>query len=138
MFRHIERRWDKGRYGLEYVNCDDPKKRNEWDTQAGKGMDKIFEVRKMHNDITFLDEYLDEDFCHENKMFIYDYDPRSNKHVISGRNFKEIKSRLLQQLTNFGNPIIEVIDGNYKNRGELLLRHKFEGMELQNNLLKSP
>ena len=81
--------------------------------------------------ITFLDEFLDEDFCHESKMFIYDYDKRNNRHVISGRDFKEIKKRLLQQLTNFGQPIIKVVDGNFRNRGELLLRHDHEGTDLK-------
>lgn len=133
LLRHIENRWDKGRFGIDYLMCDDARHRAQWDTQAGKGIEKIFEVRKMHNDITFLDEFLDEDFCHEHKMFIYDYDQRANEYVISGRGFPEVKNRLLAQLTNFGNPIIEVHDANYKNRGELLLRHRFEGMELQQN-----
>ncbi len=89
------------------------------------------EVRRIHNDITFLDEFLDEDFCHESKMFIYDFDRRNNRYVISGRDFREIKKRLLQQLTNFGQPIIKVTDGNYRNRGELLLQHAHEGTDLK-------
>ena len=32
-----------------------------------------------------------------------------------------MKDKLLHQLTNFGQPIIEVVDGNFENRGELLL-----------------
>ena len=35
------------------------------------------------------------------------------------------------QMTNFGQPFIYVKDGNYQNRGELLLHHKFEGIELR-------
>lgn len=130
LLRHIERRWDRGQFGLEYLNTEDPRKRRDWDTKAGLGMKKLFEVRKVHNDITFIDEFLDEDFCHEHKMFIYDYDKRSNTYTISGRDFKEVKKRLLQQLTNFGQPIISVVDGNFKNRNELLLRHQHEGTDL--------
>lgn len=133
LLRHIERRWNKGQFGIEYQNCDDPKKRREWDLGAGLGMQKLFEVRKIHNDITFLDDFLDEDFCHESKMFIYDFDRRNNRHVISGRDFPEIKKRLLQQLTNFGQPIIRVIDGNFKNRGELLLNHVHDGIDLKHD-----
>jgi len=133
LFRHIEHRWDKGRFGIEYLHCDDPKKRAEWDTKAGLGKQKLFEVRRIHNDITFLDEFLDEDFCHQSKMFIYDYDRRNNRYTISGRDFPEIKKRLMQQLTNFGQPIIKVIDGNYKNRGELLLQHVHDGMDLKHD-----
>ncbi len=131
LLRHVERRWDRGQFGLEYLDCDDPKVRSEWDKGLGLGREKIFEVRKFHNDVTFLDEFFDEDFCHESKMFLYDYDRRSGKYVISNRNFKEIKSTLLSQLTNFGQPIIEVVDGNFKNRRELLLLHKHDGVDLK-------
>jgi stage V sporulation protein R len=34
-------------------------------------------------------------------------------------------------LTNFGQPIIAVEDGNHDNRGELLLVHKHDGVDLK-------
>ena len=34
-------------------------------------------------------------------------------------------------LTHQGNPWIEVEDGNFDNRGELLLRHRHEGVDLR-------
>ncbi len=131
LLRHIEKRWNKGQFGLEYMSIDDPKIRKAWNKDVGLGKQKLFEVRKIHNDVTFLDEFLDEDFCHEQKMFIYDYDKQSGKYFISGKDFREIKSRLLDQLTNFSNPIIKVVDGNYKNRGELLLEHDYQAMGLK-------
>lgn len=131
LLRHIKKRWDRGQFGIDYLNCDDPRKRAQWDTQAGKGHEKLFEVRRVHNDITFIDSFLDEDFCHDHKLFIYDFDRRTNKYVISGRDFQDIKMQLLKQLTNFGQPIIQVTDGNYKNRGELLLQHSHEGIDLK-------
>lgn len=133
LLRHIERRWDRGQFGLEYLNCDDPKHRSEWNTQAGLGKKKIFEVRAIHNDITFIDEFFDEDFCNETRLFAVDQDKRNNRYFISSRDFKEVKSRLLKQLTNFGNPIINVIDGNFKNRSELLLQHIHEGVDLKSD-----
>ena len=42
-----------------------------------------------------------------------------------------MKDKLLFQLTNFGHPFIFVEDANYENRGELLLRHNHEGIDLQ-------
>lgn len=133
LLRFTERRWDKGQYGKDYLECDDPKKRAEWDKKENKGREKIFEIRKHHNDITFIDDYLTEDFCHEQKMFIYDYDRRSNRYVISSRSFRDVKIRLLQMLTNFGSPIINVTDGNFKNRNELLLTHYYDGVELKHD-----
>ena len=131
LLRYIEYRWNTGKYGLEYLSCDDPKTRAQWDTQAGKGREKLFEIRKFHNDITFLDEFLDEDFCHHSKMFLYSMDPRTGKYVIASRDFPEIKKQLLSQLTNFGQPIIKVVDANYNNRNELYLKHTFEAMNLK-------
>jgi stage V sporulation protein R len=34
-------------------------------------------------------------------------------------------------LTNFGKPWIYVVDGNYRNRGELLLKHQHNGVDLK-------
>jgi stage V sporulation protein R len=34
-------------------------------------------------------------------------------------------------LTNFGKPWIYVVDGNFRNRGELLLQHRHNGVELR-------
>jgi stage V sporulation protein R len=131
LLRHIEQRWDRGQFGLDYLNVDDYRERTKWDTKVGLGRQKLFEIRKYHNDITFLEEYFDEDFCHESKMFLYDQDERSGKYVISNRQFKDIKNYLLKQLTNLGNPRIFVSDGNFHNRGELLLEHMHEGVDLQ-------
>ena len=131
LLRHIKKRWDKGQFGIDFVNCDDPKVRSEWNKHTNLGNKKLFEVRSIHNDITFIDAFLDEDFCHEHKLFIYDYDRRTNRYVISGRKFQDIKGQLLRQLTNFGQPIIQIVDGNFKNRGELLLEHLHDGVDLK-------
>ena len=37
----------------------------------------------------------------------------------------------LNKVTNHGRPFIMVQDGNYRNRGELYLVHRFEGVELR-------
>ena len=42
-----------------------------------------------------------------------------------------VKEKLLGQLTNFGNPVICVEDANFENRGELLLRHDHQGIDLR-------
>jgi stage V sporulation protein R len=42
-----------------------------------------------------------------------------------------VKDKLLFRLTNHGQPFIYVVDGNFENRGELLLRHQHEGVDLK-------
>jgi stage V sporulation protein R len=49
---------------------------------------------------------------------------------IDKRDFDAIKQKLLTQLTNSGQPIIEVENSNYKNRKELLLKHVHYGVDL--------
>lgn len=131
IFRHIVERWNKGKFGIDYLRCDDPAVRRDWDTGTGLGIQKAFEVRKVHNDITFIDEFFDEDFCEASRMFRWGEDRRSGQRVILDREFPKIKGQLLDQLTNFGQPIIEVVDGNYHNRGELLLQHQYNGRDLK-------
>src|SRR5262249_58139975 len=51
--------------------------------------------------------------------------------VIESRAFEKIKQRLLFSLTNFGKPWIYVKDGNFRNRGEMLLWHQHNGIDLK-------
>jgi stage V sporulation protein R len=131
LFRDIEDRWNKGRFGKEFDECEDLQERSRWDKNVRQGREKIFEVRRFCNDVTFIDNYLTEEFCRRHKMFVYDFNPKTGLYQISSRSFREIKLKLLFQLTNRGLPFIEVADGNYRNKGELLLRHRFEGVPLR-------
>jgi stage V sporulation protein R len=133
LFRDIEDRWNHGRFGKEYDECDNLAARHNWDTGAGLGRQKIFEVRKIHNDLTFIDEFLTLEFCREYKLFSFGYNPSSDAYEIESREFPKIKQQLLFNLTNIGRPLIAVRDGNYKNRGELFLEHQFNGVELKTN-----
>ncbi|MER3416712.1 MAG: SpoVR family protein [Gemmataceae bacterium] len=130
LFRDIEYRWNTGRFGKEWEECDDWEMRRTWDKKLGLGRQKIFEVRRLYNDVTFIDTFLTPDFCREHKYFSYVYQEQGNNFVIESREFEKIKQRLLFNLTNFGKPFIYVVDGNYRNRGELLLRHEYTGVEL--------
>jgi stage V sporulation protein R len=131
LLRHIEHRWNTGKFGKEYDDCDDQEKRRTWDKKLGLGRKKIFEVRRIHNDITFIDTFLTPEFCQEHKMFAFAFQEQTGQYVIESREFEKIKQRLLFSLTNFGKPWIYVVDGNYRNRGELLLKHEHNGMDLR-------
>ena len=133
LFRDIEDRWNKGRFGKEYDDCSDVRERDHWDLKLGKGREKIFEVHRVHNDITFIDNFLTADFCRRYQMFTFAFSPKSGAFHISDRDFAAVKQSLLFQLTNAGNPFILVADGNYHNRGELLLRHQHEGVDLKHD-----
>ncbi len=131
LFRDIEERWNKGQFGPEWEACDDAHERERWDKQLGLGREKIFEVRRIHNDITFIDTFLTEDFCRKHKLFSFAYNDENKTYEIESREFEEVKKHLLKNLTNFGRPVIRVMDGNYLNRGDLYLQHQYEGNELK-------
>lgn len=131
LYRDIEDRWNRGRHGKAWNECDDIYAKTHWDLKEGKGRDKIFEVRRNYNDVTFIDEFLTEDFCVRNRMFVYKHNKRTGRYEVDTRDFPQIKRQLLFQLTNFGQPIIEVENANFENRGELLMTHRYEGVEMQ-------
>lgn len=131
LFRDIEERWNKGQFGREWLDCGDFRERKNWDKKLGLGRQKIYEVRRDFNDVTFIDQFLTEEFCVKNKLFVYKFNKRTNQFEIDTRDFDAIKRKFLFQLTNFGQPIISIENANFENRGELLLSHLFEGVELQ-------
>jgi stage V sporulation protein R len=130
LYRDIEDRWNKGRFGKEYDDCDNMVEKLAWNRDLGLGMEEIFRVRKLYNDVSFIDEYLTEEFVAEHKMYSFGYNRKSGHWEIDSKAFQDVKDKLLNQLTNFGNPFIYIKDGNFKNRAELLLHHKHMGTEL--------
>jgi stage V sporulation protein R len=130
LYRNIEERWNKGQFGKEWDECDNMEQKRNWDLRTGLGRKKIFEVRRLYNDVTFLDEFFTLEFCVEQKFYTFGFQERSGNWEIMSREFKKVKDQLLKMLTNRGQPVIVVEDGNFENRSELLLRHIHEGADL--------
>ena len=57
LFRDIEERWDRGQFGREWEDCDDLEVKRNWDLRLGLGRQKVFEVRALYSDVTFIDEF---------------------------------------------------------------------------------
>jgi stage V sporulation protein R len=131
LFRDIEERWNKGQFGPEYEQCDDIHVKEHWDHELGLGREKIFDVRRIHNDVTFIDTFLTPEFCMKHRMFSFAYNDANNHYEIASREFENVKLQLLHNLTNHGRPFIFVADGNHRNRGELYLMHQSLGVELK-------
>jgi stage V sporulation protein R len=130
LYRNIEERWNKGQFGKEWDECDNMEQKRNWDLRTGLGRKKIFEVRRLYNDVTFLDEFFTLEFCVEQKFYTFGFQERTGNWEIMSREFKKVKDQLLKMLTNRGQPVIVVEDGNFENRSELLLRHVHEGADL--------
>ena len=136
LYRYVEDRWNKGQFGKEWEECDDLDEKRRWDMRLGLGRKKIYEVRALYNDVTFIDEFLTPEFVIQQKLYTFGFSGRNERFEIESRQFKEVKEKLLFQLTNFGDPYIRVVDGNYQNRGELLLTHEHMGTDLRHDYAK--
>ncbi|MEZ4366799.1 MAG: SpoVR family protein [Kofleriaceae bacterium] len=130
LYRDIEERWDKGQFGKEWAECDSMEAKRHWDLRLGQGRAKIFEVRRLYNDVTFLDEFFTLEFCLQQKFYAFGFSERSGNWEIMSRDFAKVKAQLLRSLTNRGQPTIVVEDGDLDRRGELLLRHVHDGVDL--------
>jgi stage V sporulation protein R len=101
------------------------------DIAAREGLARAFEVRRTHNDVTFLDAFLTEEVCAEAGLFAWTVDRRTGARVIEGRDVGELRSRLLFEVASMGQPRVEITDANHGNRGELELTHAHEGVDIQ-------
>ena len=94
------------------------------------GWDRLFEIRESHNDVTFLDAFLTDEFVEENDYFTYEYTHTTDDFRVTSTAAADVKKKLMLQFTNFGKPTIAVHDGNFRNRNELLLVHHYNGIQL--------
>jgi len=94
------------------------------------GWERMREVRASHNDVTFIDAFLTDEFVRERNYFTYEYSNAADEFRVASTDADDVKRKLLLQFTNFGKPTIVVLDGNFKNRGELLLGHQYNGVGL--------
>ena len=100
------------------------------DVDRSAGWDRMREVRESHNDVTFLDAFLTPEFVTEGNYFTYEYSQATGDYRVASTDPAAVKRKLLLEFTNFGKPTIAVYDGNFRNRGELLLGHQYNGVAL--------
>ncbi len=131
LYEDIKERWDKGRHGSEWEACDNSKQRDHWDTRAMKGMEKLFGVRTIYDDVQFIDAFLTPDFVRKSALFTFRSHRDQGVTVIESRDFQKVKAALLSHLANGGEPILELVDANYANRSELYLKHLHDGVDLK-------
>jgi stage V sporulation protein R len=117
MLEDIERRWD-----------------NPTEDQRAKGMlpgqgrAKILEVREIENDVSFLRNYLTKDLIEDLDLYLYRKD--GDEWVIVEKNWERVRDGIVQSMTNFGYPYLTADDPDFNRNTELLLRHHFEGQEM--------
>jgi stage V sporulation protein R len=119
IFEDIEKRW----------NNPTQEDREKFGRKGGEGREKIFEAREVDNDTSFLRNYLTEELCEELDLFVYQL-VDDEEWTVMDKKWERVRDQLVANMTNFGFPYIEVVDGDYDRNRELYLMHRFEGVEL--------
>lgn len=121
MLEDIERRWDNPT----------PEERDRLGRKPGMGMKKLFEVREMENDVSFLRNYLTQDLVKD--LDLYLYKKEGDEWVIAEKNWEKVRDGIVASMNNFGSPYLVVENGDFRGNRELYLTHVFEGQELDMN-----
>lgn len=96
--------------------------------QPNSGREKMFEVREIESDISFIRNYLTKDLVLREDMYLFQKQGRDYK--IVDKAWQEVRDQLISMRVNGGFPFISVTDGDYMKNGELYLTHYYEGIEL--------
>src|SRR5215468_1526346 len=119
IFEAIEQRWDN-------PSAAD---REHFGRRGGEGREKLFEVRELESDVSFLRNYLNEELCEELDLFVYEL-VEEEEWTITEKRWEKVRNQLVANMTNFGFPYLQVEDGDYNGNRELYLKHRYEGTEL--------
>jgi len=123
IWEDIERRWSETKPEVEKKPAPKTKSAQE----------KLFEVREVERDSSFLRRYLTEELVRELNLF--EYQSRGNEKVVSkvadDDNWQAIKDTLIQNVGTGTIPVIKVEDSDYGHNRGLFLRHFHDGRDLQ-------
>nr|WP_106781233.1 SpoVR family protein [Lysinibacillus timonensis] len=124
IFEDIEKRYD---------NPTDEMKR--MGVNPGSGRQKIFEVREIESDISFIRNYLTKELVEQEDMYLFE--KKGLEYRISDKDYENVRDQLVSMRVNGGFPYIVVDNGDYLRNGELYLKHGYEGMELDSTYLEN-
>ncbi|MCZ6732723.1 MAG: SpoVR family protein [Gammaproteobacteria bacterium] len=97
------------------------------------GTEKIFEVREVDRDVSFLRRFLTEELMREMDMF--EYERRGDDLVISQvsdeENWQRVKDTLIAGTGMGSLPVIRIEDADYKQNRVLYLTHAHDGRDLE-------
>jgi stage V sporulation protein R len=99
-------------------------------TAGRKDAEVLFRVREAEDDASFIRRYLTRELVRELDLFVSEC--RYGLWVVSAaaEEWEGVREELVRCLTNRGYPYLVVLDDDYRGRGELYLRHLFDGRQL--------
>ena len=122
VWEEIERRWDEPT----------PEEEREYGPRKKGGREKMFEVREVERDASFLRRYVTEELVRDLNLF--EFQTRENERVVTRvadkDNWREIKETLILNVGTGAVPAIKIEDADYNNNRVLFLRHHHDGRDL--------
>jgi stage V sporulation protein R len=110
----------------------DAQERERW-SWAGEAdpFERVRSVLRDYDDEALLREFLTPRVCERCRLYAFERtatDPRQIR--ISSREADEVRNLLVREYSTLGIPQIAIVDADYRDRGELLLEHRHEGIGL--------
>lgn len=122
IWENIEGRWDR-------EGADDAP---EQGVERKTGRDKLFEVREVERDRSFLRRYLTEGLMRELNLFEHEAhgDERVITRVADEESWRDIKETLIRNVGMGNVPVINIEDADYNQNRVLFLKHDYDGRSL--------
>ena len=133
LYEHVKERWDKGRFGREYNDCADPYQKAQWDTGAGLGTQKIFQVRAHYSNRMAVEDLFSDEFIRQEKIYLHASTKFSHDDitVVAEKDPATIRAVLKNILAGGPNPVLVTVEnGDHDNHGNLYLNHHYSGFDL--------
>ncbi|MEG0448382.1 MAG: SpoVR family protein [Lysinibacillus sp.] len=117
IFEDIEKRYDAPTDRMKEIGI-----------KPNSGREKMYEVREVESDMSFIRNYLTKDLAKQEDLYLFE--KKGNEYRISDKDHEKVRDQLVSMRVNGGFPYIVVENGDYLRNGELYLVHGYEGMEL--------
>ena len=99
------------------------------------GRDKMFEVREIESDISFIRNYLTKELVKQEDLYLFE--KKGGNYQITDKDYENVRDQLVSMRVNGSFPYIVVENGDYSRNGELYLKHGYEGTELDPRYLEN-
>ncbi len=123
IFEDIEKRYDQPTAEMQRAGI-----------KPNSGREKIFEVREIESDISFIRNYLKKELAEQEDLYLFE--KKGNEYKITNKDYEHIRDQLVSMRVNGGFPYIVVENGDFAKNGELYLKHGYEGTELDPKYLE--
>lgn len=118
MFEDIEKRWDEPT----------EEERERFGRKPRQGKQKMFDVRAMESDISFVRNYMTKELVDD--LDLYLFQKKGRDYTITDKSWEEVRDHLVSVRVNGGFPYLVVTNGDFLRQGELMIKHCYEGIEL--------